>query len=67
MWHHMLMYMQQLYADAAEEALNLAEDDRPGALVAKVKWARWGSSRGANDNAHFDENIPLFKRAKESK
>lgn len=58
MWHHVLMYMQQLYADAAEEAL-AAED------ITKVKWAS-GIAHAVRMISSFDDNIPVLKRAKES-
>jgi hypothetical protein len=58
-WQHVLRYMQSLYADAAEEALG-ADD------ITKVKWAS-GIAHAVRMISNFDENIPVLKRAKESK
>jgi len=63
-WQHILRYMQEMYATVAEEALS-AEEDRPGAMMAKVKWAS-GVAHAVKMIAAFDEHIVLFKKAKES-
>lgn len=58
MWKLVLIYMQRLYADAAEEAL--AADD-----IAKVKWAS-GVAHAVKMISTFDDNIPVLRQAKES-
>lgn len=63
-WQHILVYMQTMYADAAEEALN-ADEGGNTSLIAKVKFAG-GIAHAIRMIAKFDENIPVIKRAKES-
>jgi hypothetical protein len=58
-WNHIVMFMQKLYQDAAEEALGADE-------IGQVKWAK-GIAHAVRLISTFDETIPLFKRAKEAK
>ncbi len=57
-WQGILTYMQSMYASVAEDALTSDE-------IAKVKWCG-GVAHAVKMISNFDENIPLFKSAKES-
>ena len=60
-WQHILAYMQRLYMDAAEEALNTsATESMPIAL--QVKWAS-GIAHAVRMISQFESNIPLLKAA----
>ena len=58
-WQHILSYMQSIYATCAEDALNEKAD------IAVVRW-NGGVTHAIKMISTFDDNIPLFKKAKES-
>ena len=55
-WHHIFAYMQRIYADAAEDALNNPDK---GIEVAKAS----GRAEAIRLITNFKENIPVLKAA----
>lgn len=63
-WQHIVIFMQQMYADAAESALQKSGDAMTIAMEARFSA---GIAYAVRMISQFDDNIPLFKQAKEIK